>query len=667
MRGSRPLSRFARASRFRGPTSSSPAARGEPQPEAATAPSACASLDPLASDSFPLPPAASCSSTFAGPPCAGLDSLFLSDEDMQRFLDENTPNLVFAGLPRSGISSIARVVFQHVPPHETGGDDGSHLKAEVTAARCGSLLECSVTVLPDRFVFDTLHLASASLSSSSGVCRILSSNSVYPQSLSDVSTKASFTSFPASSLSLAGSAEFASEEDSWEEVLRRTDCLVFVLDVQSETALSADLPQASAFLQQAWRINPQLFVEIFLHKSKGGEDVRADGVARQLEETLRMHLNESLAETKQRLSQGEAEVAGLYFRACQETAGCGDSGSSGEASRVSLASSHFCFTSTCIFDASVFQACSRAVQRLFHHSEMCQEVLARLVHSCRFEKAILFDAGSRLCLASDAATFDASTFELAAEIVEMGRELKSIYAADPPGRAVDRACPHRRAEERRGEASREASREEHAEREGAEAVKREEGESESERGAAEEEQEDRRKREENEDAQQDREEGEQEQAGGTERAATREAMKTGATVEGEEHFTGGDARRSKSLVCSKKSSEAADVLAGRNGVKETAATPLAPGAVRLRTEETYVVHLTSGVLLLVFAVDEELRVACVVCETQFDRPHLVDRNLRVLRHVFLQISALEREAHSLSVAMARRRRACSESCENAKL
>ncbi|KFG99783.1 Gtr1/RagA protein G [Toxoplasma gondii VAND] len=676
MRGRRPLSRFARASRFRGLPSSASAAQGEPHPEAATASSA--------SDSVPLSRTASCFSPFSGPRSSGLSSLFLSPEDIQRFLDDSTPNLVFVGLPGSGISSIARVVFQHVPPHETGGDDGSDLKAEVTVARCGSLLEFSVTVLPGRFVFDSLHLASAALPSSSGVCRMPSSNSVSPQSLSDVvSPKTSSIPFPASSLPLLGSADLASEEDSWEEVLRRTDCLVFVLDVQSETALSEDLPQASAFLKQAWRIKPQLFVEIFLHKSRGGEDARADGVARQLEETLRMQLNESLAETKQGLLQGEAEAARLCFRACQKkTAGCGDSGPSGEASRVSLASSLFCFASTCIFDASVFQASSRAVQRLFHHSEICQEMLARLVQSCRFEKAILFDADSRLCLASDAAAFDASTFELVAEIVEMGRELKSIYAAEPPGRAVDRPRRRRRAEERRAEPSREGLREEHEEREGQGAAKREEGE--SERGAADGEQEDRRKREEREDAQQDREEGEQEegereqgkqeegkqeQAGRTEGAATREAMKSGATVEGEEQLTDGDSSRVKSLFCSKTSSEAADVvLAGRNGVEETASTtPFASGAVRLRSEETYLVHLTSGLLLLVFAVDEELRVACVVRENQFDRPHLVDWNLRVLRHAFLQISALEREAHSLSVSMARRRRACSESCENAKL
>ncbi|PHJ24147.1 gtr1 protein g [Cystoisospora suis] len=89
------------------------------------------------------------------------------------------------------------------------------------------------------------------------------------------------------------------------------------------------------------------------------------------------------------------------------------------------------FSATCLYDSSIFQGCSRSVQRLFRHHEVCTELLDGVVASCRMDKALLFDSAVRLCLASDSSPFDSSLFELAAEVVDVARELKAVYSPPP--------------------------------------------------------------------------------------------------------------------------------------------------------------------------------------------------------------------------------------------
>ncbi|CBZ51484.1 conserved hypothetical protein [Neospora caninum Liverpool] len=695
MRERRSLTRFSLASRFLETTASlSPEETGVSRPaesSSSAAPlAALASSDSSSSDSAPSDssafsflPSASFSSHFAAAPLKSLDRLFVNKLDKLRFLDETTPNLVIAGLPRSGKSSIARVVFQRVPPHKTLNYGGKHQKAEVISAHSGSLLDFVVTVLPGSFVLEAVQLGAVATASPlatapSGVLRGSSSASIYPHPISDfISTKASFTSFPASSLSLAGT-DFEEEDAGWDELLRRADCLVFVFDIQSET-LQTDVSQTTAFLKQVWRINPALFVEIFLHKAEadvsGSEDLSPGPAAREVESRLRVQLLNAVADEKLGVIEEEKEPPVSLYEGTQEERGNNERAAD-EALPESSAPPRFCVTNTCIYDASIFQACSRAVQRLFHHSEMCRELLARLCRLCRLEKALLFDAQLKLCLAGDAAAVDPRTFELAAEIVELGGDLKAIYAAEKRGSVKERARRLAQSRARPGGKHAEESEEgEQGQREGeenggetpeggepqqGEGREREEGEGKREEGDG-----DRGETQEGVKPQQgegrEREEGEgKREEGEGDKGETQEGVKPqqgeGREREEEERMVSDADRGFRGSFGSRtdfpcKQSEVGFLVEEEKRV-ESLDSSASVGA-RIKSEETYLVHLTSGKLFLVFAIDEALRVACVVREDHFDRPHLVEWNLRVLRHALLHLGALEKEAHSLAVVLSK--------------
>lgn len=172
------------------------------------------------------------------------------------------------------------------------------------------------------------------------------------------------------------------------------DCgaLVFVIDAQDDY-LEA-LTKLNQTVTKAYKVNPRIKFEVFIHK--------VDGVS----DDFKM---ESQRDIHQRATD-DLQDAGLDI--------------------------HLSFHLTSIYDHSIFEAFSKVVQKLIPQLPTLENLLNILITNSGIEKAFLFDVVSKIYIATDCAPVDMQTYELCCDMIDVVIDLSDIYGLSSEAKAI---------------------------------------------------------------------------------------------------------------------------------------------------------------------------------------------------------------------------------------
>ncbi|KAK2834095.1 hypothetical protein Q7C36_014796 [Tachysurus vachellii] len=264
-----------------------------------------------------------------------------SEEDMSPSQDSEKPRILLLGLRRSGKSSIQKVVFHKMPPSET------------------------------------LFLEST--------------NKIYKDDISS----SSFVNFQI--WDFPGQVDFFDPTFDYEMIFRGTGALIFVIDAQDDYMEA--LGRLHLTVSRAYRINPNINFEVFVHKVDGLSDD---------------HKIETQRDIHQRANDDLAD-AGL--------------------DRL-----HLSFYLTSIYDHSIFEAFSKVVQKLIPQLPTLENLLNIFISNSGIEKAFLFDVLSKIYVATDSSPVDMQSYELCCDMIDVVIDVSCIYGLkeDGSGSAYDK-------------------------------------------------------------------------------------------------------------------------------------------------------------------------------------------------------------------------------------
>ena len=238
------------------------------------------------------------------------------------------PRILLMGARRAGKSSIQKVVFHKMSPHET------------------------------LFIEATNKIVKNDIANSSFV-------------------QFEVWDFP-------GHVDTSSDAVKPESTYGGCGALVWVIDSQDDHAEA--ISRLAATINTAHRINPSIVYEVFVHKV----DSLSDDQRIECQREVQNQLNDELA-------SGHATGAKVSFHL------------------------------TSIYDHSVFEAFSKAVQQLIPQLPTLERLLDVLVTSCRIDKAFLFDVVSKIYVATDSSPVDMQSYELCADMIDAVIDVSSIY------------------------------------------------------------------------------------------------------------------------------------------------------------------------------------------------------------------------------------------------
>nr|XP_040056285.1 ras-related GTP-binding protein D isoform X4 [Gasterosteus aculeatus aculeatus] len=241
---------------------------------------------------------------------------------------EVKPRILLMGMRRSGKSSIQKVVFHKMSPNET--------------------------------LF---------LESTNKICR------------EDVSSS-SFVSFQI--WDFPGQIDFFDPTFDYEMIFRGTGALIFVIDSQDDYVEA--LSRLHLTVTRAYKVNPEINFEVFIHKVDGLSDDNKI---------------EKQRDIQKRASDDLADAA--------------------------LEHIHLSFYLTSIYDHSIFEAFSKVVQKLIPQLPTLENLLNIFISNSGIEKAFLFDVVSKINIATDSSPVDMQTYELCCDMIDVVIDISCIY------------------------------------------------------------------------------------------------------------------------------------------------------------------------------------------------------------------------------------------------
>ncbi|XP_029451278.1 ras-related GTP-binding protein D isoform X2 [Rhinatrema bivittatum] len=244
------------------------------------------------------------------------------------FSTEVKPRILLMGLRRSGKSSIQKVVFHKMSPNET--------------------------------LF---------LESTNKICREDVSNS-------------SFVNFQI--WDFPGQIDFFDPTFDYEMIFRATGALIFVIDSQDDYMEA--LARLHLTVTSAYKVNPDINFEVFIHKVDGLSDD---------------HKIETQRDIHQRANDDLADAG--------------------------LEKIHLSFYLTSIYDHSIFEAFSKVVQKLIPQLPTLENLLNIFISNSGIEKAFLFDVVSKIYIATDSSPVDMQTYELCCDMIDVVIDISCIY------------------------------------------------------------------------------------------------------------------------------------------------------------------------------------------------------------------------------------------------
>jgi len=242
--------------------------------------------------------------------------------------NETKPRILLMGLRRSGKSSIQKVVFHKMSPNET--------------------------------LF---------LESTSKVIKNDISNSSFVQF--------QVWDFP-------GQIDFFDPAFDSEMIFGGCGALVFVIDAQDDYIEA--LSKLHMTVTKAYKVNPNISFEVFIHKVDGLSDD---------------HKIETQRDIHQRTTD---ELADAH-----------------------LDQIHLSFYLTSIYDHSIFEAFSKVIQKLIPQLPTLENLLNILCSNSGIEKAFLFDVVSKIYIATDSSPVDMQSYELCSDMIDVVIDVSCIY------------------------------------------------------------------------------------------------------------------------------------------------------------------------------------------------------------------------------------------------
>jgi len=269
--------------------------------------------------------------------------------------EDPTPKIIFCGLKKSGKTSILRVLFGRVSPHET-------MYLEPTQ---GIRLE---PASPNRLM--NFRLAEVS-----------------------------------------GAWPWEDAPGDYDAALfSRCMSLVCVADASDEAQgqLGQALALARRVAVRAWRVNPAVNVELFLHKTDRNFRFESD-----------VFSGGGFAH-----APGEQKLAYVRDVSHQFTE---------QLRAAGVAKPEVVCHCTSIFDSSLHEAFSRVVQRSLLKDGRIEQLMDLLVSTSNLDKAFLFDVPSKVHFATDTTPSDPTLLALMQDLLEVVADFSGIYGAQPGG------------------------------------------------------------------------------------------------------------------------------------------------------------------------------------------------------------------------------------------
>jgi len=319
----------------------------------------------------------------------------------------NLPRILLMGPRRGGKTSIQRVVFQKMPPHET------LFRLEATQNLQRAVVDhtplCRFTIwdFPGDFYGQQnshyhqqpsqfnqygnhpqhqLHQPSGMLPSYNTMNQ--RGMMLDPNATMNSSGNNNDIGNPDMDPQQTLSQNQNSSSDA--HIYTHATALIFVIDAQDEP-YDHVLQSFTETVTRAISANPHVAIEVFINKVDG-ELFLSDEAKYECRRDIMQQVSEELADA----GVNEEDVPISYHL-------------------------------TSIYDHSVFEAVSRVVQKLIPQLPTLEKLLDVLVSTCSMEKAYLFDVASKLYISTDSSPVDIQSVELCSDMIDVVLDVSGIY------------------------------------------------------------------------------------------------------------------------------------------------------------------------------------------------------------------------------------------------
>ncbi|KAG7500269.1 ras-related GTP-binding protein C-like [Solea senegalensis] len=215
-----------------------------------------------------------------------------------------------------------------------------------------------------------------------------STNKIYKDDISS----SSFVNFQI--WDFPGQVDFFDPTFDSEMIFKGTGALIFVIDAQDDYVEA--LGRLHLTVSRAYKVNPDINFEVFIHKVDGLSDD---------------HKIETQRDIHQRANDDLADA--------------------------NLEKVHLSFYLTSIYDHSIFEAFSKVVQKLIPQLPTLENLLNIFISHSGIEKAFLFDVVSKIYIATDSSPVDMQSYEICCDMIDVVIDVSCIYGHLTLGRLVE--------------------------------------------------------------------------------------------------------------------------------------------------------------------------------------------------------------------------------------
>ncbi|XP_057561928.1 ras-related GTP-binding protein C isoform X3 [Hippopotamus amphibius kiboko] len=249
-----------------------------------------------------------------------------------------------------------------------------------------------------------------------------STNKIYKDDISN----SSFVNFQI--WDFPGQMDFFDPTFDYEMIFRGTGALIYVIDAQDDYMEA--LTRLHITVSKAYKVNPDMNFEVFIHKVDGLSDDHKIETQRDIHQRANDDLADAGLEKLHLRQFWELDVIEKFLYPLS-------------AFSQRLKSREVCFCSfylTSIYDHSIFEAFSKVVQKLIPQLPTLENLLNIFISNSGIEKAFLFDVVSKIYIATDSSPVDMQSYELCCDMIDVVIDVSCIYGLkeDGSGSAYDK-------------------------------------------------------------------------------------------------------------------------------------------------------------------------------------------------------------------------------------
>ena len=302
----------------------------------------------------------------------------------------NIPRILLMGPRRSGKTSIQRVVFQKMSPHETLFRLESTNKIVKTMVDHTTLCRFQVWDFPGDYFGTSTGMMDGDPYQQYHHGHSMS-NDYYGHRSEDMYHEGNLLNNNLNEIEQSDeeTGETAAKTAADAAIFSGATALIFVMDAQDEP-YDHVLQNLTETVTRAYRSNPHIAIEVFINKVDGelflSDEAKYD-CRRDIMQAVAMELAEA--------NLSDVVPIAYYL--------------------------------TSIYDHSIFEALSKVSQKLIHQLPTLENLLNVLVSTCSMEKAFLFDVVSKLYICTDSSPVDMQAVELCSDMIDVVLDVSGIY------------------------------------------------------------------------------------------------------------------------------------------------------------------------------------------------------------------------------------------------